>query len=314
MKKSLLATLVLMTFVLMSCGHNNGPDIHPEPPEKKVVEASVSEFSWYGDQQKNGTHRFHLTLIEDIVDLNGYTLHVELNAASTDPCGEYVVGENGAGTIVAGDNSGESLIGSYIAMSAGGAIEGSPELLHGNYCHLSIERMGENYVITFTNTGYEFKASYDGKIRNEAFPYEPMETSNFNASFSTGRALSYGDLYGHGVSEEYLLTFHGDHYASIDLYAPLNSPEDAIPDGTYTVSTTGNAYTITPGGYDRYFSPSYIYVAAGGETISTVWYMYSGSLTFVNNDGIYTVTGVITSACGSQITVNYTGTIDVEPY
>ncbi|MCQ2383438.1 MAG: hypothetical protein MJZ96_00965 [Paludibacteraceae bacterium] len=315
MKKTLLATLVLATLALLSCG-NNGPDVPDTPHESDpiVVEASVSEFSWYGDQQKNGIHRFHITLIEDIVDLNGYTLHLELNAASIDPCGNYIIGENAVGTILAGDNSGETLVGSYVAMSAGGAIEGSPKLLNGDDCYLSIERIGENYAIVFSNNEYKFKASFDGKIRNEAFPYEPMEATNFTASFNLGRALYYGDLYGHGVSEEYLIDFEGDNYASIDLYAPLNSSDSAIPDGTYTISTTGAPGTITPGGYDRYFSPSYVYLAVGGQTISTVWYMYSGSLTFVNNDGIYTVTGLITSACGSQIVFNYNGPIEVEPY
>lgn len=314
MKKSLFTAFAILALTLVSCNSGNNNPETPDP-ERKHIDAGVSEFSWHSDASQNGTNSFHLTLIEDLVDRNGYSVHVEFNAATTDPTGEYVIGNGAAGTMLKGSYNDETLYGTYIVILDGGSYTETPEILDGSDCKLSIERMGENFVITFVNDKYEFKASCEARVTNEAFPSEPMEATNFAAKFGMGRALYYGDFYGHGVSDEYLIDFEGDNYASIDLYAPLNSPDNAIPDGTYTISPTGAPGTITPGSYERgYFDPSFIYIAIGGQTISTVWYMYSGSLTFENVDGVYHVTGSVISACGSQITIDYSGPIDVESY
>ncbi|MDO4190111.1 MAG: hypothetical protein Q4D14_00290 [Bacteroidales bacterium] len=305
MKKFLFAALAAVTVLFASC---DNPEPEPEPTPANAVECGIYGIAWYGDYYQNGTVNYYVQLIQDLDNLDGAYVVFDLCAASKDIVGTYTASSNGtAGTFVIGDANGS---GSCIMELAEGSIEGDPVAIEDGT--LVISKEGTTYKVVYTSAdgSVSYVGTGDVEISNGAYPYESMDPTTFTANFTTVSATYKGNT-GYG-SDAYILVLDGAYYAMINMFAANGSSATEVPTGTYNGATSQAANTFYPGFfYNSSFYPSVIAVLDDSGYVQQVWYMVGGSFTIGGSTGAYTISGTVTSGCGSQITLNYSGDITI---
>ncbi|MCQ2349039.1 MAG: hypothetical protein MJZ98_01000 [Paludibacteraceae bacterium] len=307
MKKLFSIIFVSLAFLLVSCGEQNTPST----PAKETLEMDVYFLEWYGDYYQNGTTNFVLQLMEDINTYSGTFIAIDFcaEAGTISPVGTYTASNtHEAGHFFIGDGNKGSNIGSM----KDSWLEDDMEPIEEGVLTITQQSVGV-YKCVFTYKNKEYVAIAQG-MANGAYPSEPIDPVTVN--FSGTRA--YGTYYGSTSvgTKEYMVSLGltNSFVAMIDFFADDNSTPELLPEGNYTFASNGSAGTMMQGSFKSgNLYPSIIYHVTSTQAVDQGFYLKDGSLNVVYSDDVYTITGTVVSACGSQLNINFTGAIPFSP-
>lgn len=307
MKKLFSLAVVALAMMFVSCNTPNTPT----PPATENLEMDVYFLEWYGDYYQNGTTNFVLQLMEDINTYSGTFIAIDFckEGKAITPEGTYTASNtHEAGHFFIGDGN----MGSNIGEMKDSWLEGDMEPIEEGTLVITQQSIGV-YKCVFTYKNKEYVAIAQG-MSNGAYPSEPIDPITASFSGSTAEGTYYGTT--SVGSKEYMasLGLTNGFVAMIDFFADETASPDVLPAGTYTFANNGAAGTMMQGRfYQGNLYPSIIYHITSTQAVDQGFYLHDGSLNVAYADGVYTITGTVVSACGSQLTINFTGSIPFSP-
>ncbi|MCQ2383439.1 MAG: hypothetical protein MJZ96_00970 [Paludibacteraceae bacterium] len=307
MKKLFSMVFVALAMILVSCKEPNTPS----EPTTETLEMDVYYLEWYGDYYQNGTTNFVLQLMEDINTYSGTFIAIDFckEGHALTPEGTYTASTtHEAGHFFIGDGN----MGSNIGEMEDSWLVGDMEPLEEGTLTVTKQSVGV-YKCVLTYKNKEYVAIAQG-MANGAFPSEPIDpvTVSFSGTQASG---SYYGATSVGTNEYMVsLGLTNNFVAMIDFFTEGNSSPELLPAGTYTFASNGTAGTMMQGFFKSgNLYPSIIYHVTSTQAVDQGFYLKEGTLAVTYSDGTYTINGTVVSACGSQLTIDFTGSIPFTP-
>lgn len=303
MKKLLSIVFVALAMLFVSCKEPN----NPPTPTVEELEMDVYFFEWYGDYYQNGTTNFVLQLMEDINTYGGTFIVLDFckEGNALTPEGTYTASTtHEAGHFFIGDGN----MGSNIGEMEDSWLVGDMEPIEEGTLTVTKQSVGV-YKCVLTYKNKEYTAIAQG-MANGAFPAEPIDPVTVTFTGNQASGTYYGAT--NVGTNEYMVSLglSNNFIAMIDFFTEGNSTPDLLPAGTYTFAANGSARTMMQGSFKNgNLYPSIIYHVTSTQAVDQGFYLKDGSLTVAYSDGTYTINGTVTSACGSQLTIDFTGSI-----
>ncbi len=142
--------------------------------------------------------------------------------------------------------------------------------------------------------GYTVKTTWTGTIEafNNQMPESTLSNDVDMVPTQCSAAYYFGDYYGNGTANYGIYLANDTEILAIDFVAPQGTAQ-ALPVGTYTVSSTNASWTVSPGSFDNGTGERTCYIRYKKEGTEAVVDekapVASGTLKVSYQDGKYTI-------------------------
>ncbi len=223
-------------------------------------------------------------------------------------------------TVKGGHDADGMLVGSFYNVIENGEYKNEMPLFitEGEF---SITPEGDKYRIKLITTidGKEqtFIGFYDGKLKNVAYPYKPLETTTQDWTLSS---VAYGAGFA-SIDENiyYCKLVNASKNQALELNIMVEEATlDKFAEGVFTVSEERHPGIVMNGDYMGMGVGSFMGIYNPEKDVldydyyNTIWYLASGTVTITKADNIYTLVLDGKSYFGSTLKAKFTGEIPVE--
>ncbi len=187
---------------------------------------------------------------------------------------------------------------------------------------LYIDTANTNHTLSIARTSKENEYNLnftvyceDGNIykaENAVFEYTPPTPFDLEPQASKFAFALEANPEVFNIEGTTVLSFRNSSYDELSIAFPVATKEQ-IAAGTYSIMTSMEEGTViaSPGCIDDVYQPTYI-AFGSGILESAPYFLTSGTVNVAYNDGKIFITGNVTSAKGSEITLNVSGLSPVE--
>ena len=176
-------------------------------------------------------------------------------------------------------------------------------------------RLNEDLTLKSTLIDTVHFTTLEGPSEEEMYyQLEPTTPITFNMNATAAAAYAYGNFYNQN-SSNFGVMFANAAEQMLVLDISAANGETTLPAGTYTVANPTDITAIAAGqmlaGNAMYYSQYKAGTYAILSKTEALW-ITDGSLNVQVANGVYTITGTLTSHYGSTVNVSYTGAIEFQ--